>query len=92
MPRGGKREGAGRKPGSLTQRTRAIAEGALSAGITPLEYLLNILRDDTQAQEVRTDAAKAAAPYCHARLNSVEAHGNLSESYEERLRRVADGG
>ena len=88
---GGKRAGAGRKPGSLTQRTREIAEGALAEGLTPLEYLLDILRDETQAQEVRTDAAKAAAPYCHARLQSVEAHGNLAESYEDRLKRVADG-
>jgi hypothetical protein len=92
MPRGGKREGAGRKPGSLTQRTREIAESALADGVTPLEYLLGILRDEDQSQEVRTDAAKSAAPYCHARLQSVEAHGNLAETYEERLKRVADSG
>lgn len=52
-------------------RTKA-AEG----GITPLDYLLGLLRDDTKTQEVRIDAAKAAAPYMHARLAAVELSGD----------------
>jgi hypothetical protein len=36
MNRGGKRAGAGRKPGSLTKKTREIAERAAADGITPL--------------------------------------------------------
>ncbi len=47
-------------------------------GITPLAYLLGLLRDDKQPQEVRTDAAKAAAPYVHAKLANVDANLNLS--------------
>ncbi len=91
MAHGGSRPGAGRKAGSITTRTREIAEGALGEGLTPLEYLLSILRDEGQGQETRTDAAKSAAPYCHARLQAIDAHGNLAETYEDRLRRVADG-
>lgn len=40
MPRGGKREGAGRKQGSLTVRTRKVAEQAAAEGKTPLEVML----------------------------------------------------
>ena len=41
MPRGGKREGAGRPPGSITKRTRAVAERALAQGKSPLEVMLD---------------------------------------------------
>jgi hypothetical protein len=40
MARGGKREGAGRKPGSLTKRTREVAERAAATGQSPLEVML----------------------------------------------------
>ena len=36
----------------------------------PLDYLLWIMRDEDQEARSRLDAAKAAAPYCHARLSS----------------------
>ena len=42
MPRGGKRRGAGRKPSSLTTKSRAIAEIAINEGITPLEVMLEL--------------------------------------------------
>jgi hypothetical protein len=92
MARGGARPGAGRKPGSANTRTREIADRAAEEGITPLEFLLNAMRDETLERAERFDAAKAAAPYCHPRLSNIEANGNLAETYEERLRRVAEGG
>lgn len=73
MARGGKREGAGRKPGSATRKTREIAEAALTEGITPLEYMLSIMRDETENKANRMDMAKAAAPFIHPKLSSVEA-------------------
>lgn len=73
MARGGARNGAGRKPGSITKAARTIAEQGLD-GITPLEYLLGVMRDETQDERRRDEAAKAAAPYVHARLASVEAN------------------
>ena len=36
----------------------------------PLDYLLGIMRDEDQDARWRLDAAKAAAPYCHARLSA----------------------
>jgi hypothetical protein len=42
--RGGKRANAGRKPGSATQKTRAIADKAAEDGVTPLEVMLDNMR------------------------------------------------
>ena len=75
MSRGGARPGAGRKPGSVTRRTREIAEQAAVQGITPLEFLLQAMRDESREFPVRLDAAKAAAPYVHAKLAAVEVTG-----------------
>ena len=44
---GGKRNGAGRKPGSLNKRTvalRAISDEALFAGLLPLQVMLQNMR------------------------------------------------
>lgn len=73
--RGGKREGAGRKIGSVTKRTREIAEKAAGEGITPLEYLLGIVRDTVAEPSARMQAAIAAAPYVHPRLSAVAHSG-----------------
>lgn len=88
--KGGKRPGAGRKKGSrnkATEKRREIAERALSEGITPLEYMLNIMRKETpegadaatnlQYDALRFEAAKSAAPYVHPRLAAVEHSGDL---------------
>lgn len=56
MPRGGAREGAGRKFGALsasTKRTMAAAEKARSEGINPLEVMLSNMR---HFQQVAFDA------------------------------------
>ena len=41
--KGGARLGAGRKEGSLTKRTREIAEVAAAQGITPLEVMMSTM-------------------------------------------------
>lgn len=41
--KGGARAGAGRKTGSLTKRTRLIAEAVATQGITPLEVMMNTM-------------------------------------------------
>lgn len=41
--RGGARPGAGRKEGSLTKRTREIAEVAAAQGVTPLEVMMSTM-------------------------------------------------
>jgi hypothetical protein len=86
--RGGKRPNAGRKVGAATKKTRLIAEKAMEEGITPLEFMLNIMRaepPDTEdarvaldAVAMRFEAAKAAAPYIHPRLAAVEHSGGVT--------------
>ena len=41
--KGGVRAGAGRKTGSLTKRTRQIAEAVATQGITPLEVMMKVM-------------------------------------------------
>lgn len=77
MARGGKREGAGRPAGAITKRSREIAEKAAEEGITPLEYMLSIMRDPEMTTESRFEAAKAAAPYVHAKLAAVDVNATL---------------
>lgn len=79
--RGGARKGAGRKAGSTTKKTREVADKASSEGITPLEYMLQVMRaEEMPTEDVRDmlsqramkfEAAKAAAPYMHPRLASL---------------------
>lgn len=84
-PKGGKRLGAGRKPGGSTKRTQQIVEAAMAEGISPLEYMLQIMRtEETFGEDARVmhdqrvmrfEAAKAAAPYIHPRLAAIEHTG-----------------
>lgn len=95
MAHGGSRPNAGRKKRSLNARTQKVAERCAEEGITPLEYMLNIMRDPTQEFQTRMDAAKSAAPYIHPKLASVEqkveaeVNGSI---YEWLTRSVADAG
>jgi hypothetical protein len=73
--RGGRREGAGRKPGSVARIDYEARQKAHACGLTPLDYLLSVMRDESEDKRERLDAAKAAAPYCHARLTSTELSG-----------------
>ena len=74
MARGGARPGAGRPAGAANVRTREIAN-AIVEGLTPLEYLTSVYRDPAVDEARRIDAAKAAAPYVHAKLSSMELTG-----------------
>ena len=72
--RGGKRPNAGRKPGGANKKTREIADKATQDGITPLEVMLNHMRELWQAGNKAEAAtiAKDAAPYMHPRLANIE--------------------
>lgn len=79
---GGARKGAGRPRGPQvhpSRRAEAKALGLLPAtplqpsrlenGLTPLEMLLSAMRDERLSVEVRLAAAKAVAPYFHAKVS-----------------------
>lgn len=74
---GGARPGAGRKPGSIRKATAAAQAKAAAGGILPLDFMLQIMRDEGAKREERLDMAKAAAPYVHAKLSAIEATGDV---------------
>ncbi len=67
----GERRG-GRKPGVPNKRTAETIAKASASGLTPLDYMLSVLRDPEARREERMDAASKAAPYVHARLSAVD--------------------
>jgi len=81
--RGGPREGSGRPKGARTKKSSQIAERAAKEGKTPLEFMLEIMRNDSCPENadpaafhaMRFEAAKAAAPYIHPRLASQTIRG-----------------
>ena len=64
----------GRQKGAVDKIKR---EAILAAqGITPLDYMMSIIRNEQEDKAVRLDAAKAAAPYVHARLQTTTLAGD----------------
>ena len=84
MPRPkGLPETGGRQNGVANKRTREIADAAIKEGLTPLEYMLAVLRDENADPERRDEMAKAAAPYIHPRLASIEASHRIKSDVRD---------
>lgn len=75
MAHGGARPGAGRKKGGANRLTEKAIEQARAGGLMPLDYLLQVLRDEGNDMATRIDAAKAAAPYVHPKRAPVDGEG-----------------
>lgn len=90
MPRGGPREGAGRPAGIANKASIARQAEVAASGITPLDYLLQIMRDETAERDERRDAAKAAAPYVHPKLAAVEHTGKDGGALQVLITRFSD--
>jgi hypothetical protein len=73
MPKGCKREGAGRPKGAQNKATAEREAKIAASGLTPLDYMLALLRDESRDEAQRFEAAKAAAPYVHPRLSTIDA-------------------
>ncbi len=63
----GKKTG-GRIKGVPNKRTLDVVTAIAKEGITPLDYMLKILRDESAETSDRIDAAKSAAPYIHSKM------------------------
>ena len=57
----------------------------MESGITPLEYMLGVMRSETSTEAQKMEAAKGAAPYVHARLAHLEKREEISVSFVARL-------
>ena len=62
----------GRPKGSRNKRTRALVEAAQNGGELPLDYMLRVMRDPNATAKRRDEMAKAAAPFLHSKLASIE--------------------
>ncbi len=110
---GGRRKGAGRKPGGVSVATRAkkqlqasILAKAVESGHTPLQVMIETMNEYVAAAHalgeqrlvvnervvtrlnlLRTaaDIAKDAAPYCHAKLATIEHTGEDDGPIEHHL-------
>lgn len=80
---GGRRPGAGRKPGTpgvkgpkpITKVRMELAERVLGGDITPLEVLIEAMREAHLVGNTREAAhyANMAAPYVHPKLSTINA-------------------
>ncbi len=62
----------GRPKGSPNKASVERQKAVAASGITPLEYMLAMLRDELATAEDRKWAAAQAAPYVHPRLAQVD--------------------
>lgn len=75
----------GRQKGTPNKKTAATVAAVEAGGITPLDYLLAVMRDADKPADIRTDAAKAAAPYVHPKLAAIEHSGGIALAHETAL-------
>ena len=70
MPRGGRRPGAGRKPGSTSKAKAQLIERVVARGMTPLDIILESARKLFEAQKYSEAslAAQRAAPFVHQKF------------------------
>ena len=69
------------KPKGASRKATAEREAKIAAsGLTPLDWMLQVVRDPDQPNERRDEMAKAAAPYVHPKLSAIDAkvHQDLS--------------
>jgi hypothetical protein len=72
MTKGGARPGAGRPKGSVHRRSVDAVAKAMVEGISPVEYMLGIMRDPKADTKERAWAAEKAAPFVHPRAAPME--------------------
>jgi len=78
MARGGYRPGAGRPKGAKTKARQVhgedrvapdILQAAKKSGMSPLDYMLAVMRSEDADPSRRDRMAVAAAPFCHPRIS-----------------------
>ncbi len=77
--RRGKKSGAPKAeaaPDNAGPRPTPLPKMGESKNLTPLDWMLRVLRDESADPDLRDDAAKTAAPYIHTRLSTGEPGGD----------------
>lgn len=76
-PKGAPKTG-GRTPGTPNKKTAETQRAVEESGLTPLEFMLQVMRDPGAEMRERMTMAAAAAPFVHARLSSIEMNANVT--------------
>lgn len=71
----------GRKAGTRNKKTAELIKAVEEGGITPLDYLLSVLRDEEKPENIRLQAARDSAPYVHQKLQSLEVQSNVTTNH-----------
>ncbi len=66
----------GRPKGSVNKRTAAYLR--TNGGELPLDYMLRVMRDPECTVQRRDEMAKAAAPFLHAKLQTIQHSGEIT--------------
>ena len=66
----------GRQKGTPNKTTAELKRDVAKSGLTPLAHMLKVMRDPKAEPARRDEMAKAAAPYCHSKLTSIEVGGS----------------
>ena len=85
-----------RTKGALGKKTRMALHAAQSgdftqvlAGSSPVDFLLKVMRDPEKPDQLRLEAAKAAAPYIQPRLTTIDTTIRGGASYIDDLKAIA---
>ena len=71
MP-GGRRLGAGRPTGARNRKTVETQAAIAASGLTPLDYMISVMRDEKNDPRTRLEAAHHAAPFVHSKLSTTD--------------------
>lgn len=85
----GERRG-GRTKGIPNKKTQEKIAAIENSGLTPLDFLLSVMRDGEQELNTRVDAGKAAAPYVHPKLANIELTGKDKGPVQVNIVRFSD--
>jgi hypothetical protein len=72
--RGGRRFGAGRPKGSRNRRTTEMLERVEREGLTPIDFLLGVMRNSELELRDRVNAAGVVCPFVHPRLSVLRTY------------------
>lgn len=71
------RKTGGRQKGTPNRKTAEVVAAVEASGLTPLDFMLSVMRDEDEDMDRRLDMAKAAAPYIHPKLSAIEHAGKV---------------
>jgi len=79
--------GSGRRKGTPNKVTAKREAEIAAAGVTPLEYMISVMRESPDSA-MRLRAAEGAAPYVHPKLAQMALTHDVTDSLAEVLSRI----